>query len=94
MVNKEEVIKILQSYEDPELGIDVWTLGLVYNIEVVEKKVSILFTFTSPLCPFGPQMVDEIKTLVKDKGAEEVELEITFDPPWEPSSEVREMLGV
>ena len=94
MVSKEDVIEACKSYEDPEIGIDIWTMGLVYDIKIVNKKVDILLTFTSPMCPYGPQMVDEIKDKIKNVGAEEVEIEVTFDPPWEPSDELREMMGV
>ena len=51
-------------------------------------------TFTSPMCPFGPQMVGEIESKLKEAGAETVEVEITFDPPWKPSDELRAILGV
>ncbi len=50
-------------------------------------------TFTSPMCPFGPQLVDDIKGKVKALGAE-AEVEVTFEPRWEPSEELRDMLGV
>ena len=95
MVTKEEVIQILKEYVDPELMIDVWTLGLIYEITISsENAVRILITFTSPLCPYGPAMLRDLTDLIKAKGAKEVEMEVTFEPPWKPSDEVREMLGV
>tara|TARA_Y100000310_G_C20308405_1_gene635048 strand:+ start:54 stop:341 length:288 start_codon:yes stop_codon:yes gene_type:complete len=95
MLNKEQLIEnVFKKYKDPELGIDVWTLELIYNIEITEERVKILLTFTSPMCPFGPQMVEEIKTKIKEEGAKEVEIEVTFEPAWKPSEELREMLGV
>jgi metal-sulfur cluster biosynthetic enzyme len=95
MLNKELLIEeVFKKYNDPELEIDIWTLGLVYGIEVKEKDVDIKLTFTSPMCPFGPQMVEEIKSRVKEQGAENVEVEVVFEPRWEPSEELREMLGV
>jgi len=95
MVTKEQLIEnVFKQYQDPELDVDVWTLGLIYDIKVEDNKVHVLLTFTSPMCPFGPQMVEEIQRRVKDEGAAEVEVEITFDPPWKPSDELREMLGV
>ena len=51
-------------------------------------------TFTSPMCPYGPQMVEEIKSEIKKRGAGQVDIDITFDPPWKPSEELREMMGV
>ncbi|MBS3166085.1 DUF59 domain-containing protein [Candidatus Woesearchaeota archaeon] len=95
MLNKEEIIeKVFKKYLDPELNIDVWTLGLIYDTKVDGTKVKILLTFTSPMCPFGPQMVEELKQKTMEIGATEVEIELTFDPPWQPSDELREMLGV
>lgn len=99
MITKETLIEdVFKKYQDPELGIDVWTLGLIYNVEILEKEgkadqVKILLTFTSPLCPYGPQMVAELQQQIKEKGVE-AEIEVTFDPPWQPSEELREMMGV
>lgn len=95
MVTSEELIEVFKGYDDPELNIDVWTLGLIYKIEIVDDShVKILLTFTSPMCPFGPEMVSELKKRIQTKNVEHVDIEVTFDPPWEPSEELREMLGV
>ena len=94
MINKEQLIEIFKGYMDPELGIDVWTLGLIYEIKIENNNVFVKLTFTSPMCPYGPQMVEEIKSDIKKRGAENVEIEITFEPPWRPSEELREMMGV
>ena len=85
---------VFKKYEDPELNIDVWTLGLIYDIDIKGDKVKILLTFTSPFCPFGVQMVNELEEKIKEEGASEVKIEVTFDPPWEPTEELRELLGV
>lgn len=94
MITQEEIIDIFKSYDDPELGIDVWTLGLIYKLEIEDNGIKVLLTFTSPMCPFGPEMVAELTKRIKEKGIENVEIEVTFSPPWEPSEELREMLGV
>lgn len=95
LLAKEDLIEVFKGYEDPELHIDVWTLGLIYNTEITEENnVKVLLTFTSPMCPFGPQMVDELTRRIKEKGAEHVELNVTFEPPWQPSEELRAALGV
>ncbi|MDO8656439.1 MAG: iron-sulfur cluster assembly protein [Nanoarchaeota archaeon] len=95
MITKEELIEdVFKKYIDPELGIDVWTLGLVYNVEIQEDTVKILLTFTSPLCPYGPQMVDELKEMIINKRAKEVDIVVTFEPPWQPSEELKEMMGM
>lgn len=93
-VTKEELIEIFKSYEDPELHIDVWTLGLIYNIDINGDTVKIDLTFTSPMCPFGPQMVDELTRRIKEKGVKNVEINVVFEPAWKPSDELREMLGI
>lgn len=94
-ITKELLIEeVFKKYEDPELNIDVWTLGLIYDVKIDGKKVKVVLTFTSVMCPFGPQMVEELKTKMFNVGAEEVAIEVTFTPPWKPSDELREMLGV
>ncbi|HLC90221.1 MAG TPA: iron-sulfur cluster assembly protein [Candidatus Nanoarchaeia archaeon] len=94
-LTKEQLIEqVFKKYEDPELMIDVWTLGLIYEIKIEGNKVHVLLTFTSPMCPFGPQMVDELTSLIKKEGAAEVDIKVTFEPPWQPSEELREMMGV
>ncbi len=95
MITKEQLIEqVFKKYEDPELNIDVWTLGLIYDVKIKSNNVTIILTFTSPLCPFGPQMVEDLKNKIVSLGAKKVEIEITFTPPWKPSEELREMLGV
>lgn len=93
MITKEELIEIFKSYDDPELHIDVWTLGLIYDMQISEDTVKIKLTFTSPMCPFGPQMADELTQRIKEKGVKNVEIEVVFEPPWKPSEELKEMLG-
>lgn len=92
---KKPIVEVLKTIEDPELGIDIWTLGLIYNINLEEKTVHIRMTFTSIMCPVGPMIVESVQKKVKEvPGIEEVKVEVTFDPVWEPSEELREMLGV
>jgi metal-sulfur cluster biosynthetic enzyme len=94
MLTKEDVIEVLKTVEDPELYLDIWLLGLIYGVEVQDDKVSVEMTFTSPMCPAGPMMVDQIKSRLAEKGAREVTVKIVFNPPWEPSDEVKAMLGL
>jgi len=93
---RDQVIEILKTIEDPEIFLDIWFLGLIYNINILEgEKIDIEMTFTSPMCPAGPQLVDEVKTkLLKLEGAKEVNVNITFNPAWTPSDEVKSMLGL
>lgn len=96
MVIKEEIEEVLKNTMDPELGIDLWTLGLIYGVDFNEEKqaLKIKMTFTTPLCPYGPQIVGDIKGRFRALGLEDVVVDVVFDPPWEPSAEVRAMLGV
>ncbi len=95
MVKKEEVIEILKTCNDPEIHIDVWTLGLIYNLNIKKDKVFIKMTFTTPLCPYGPMLVEEIKSKILDnQSIKDVEVEVVFEPPWKPSDELRATLGI
>jgi len=92
---RAEVIAALQQVEDPELFLDIWFLGLVYTIDIAPERISIEMTFTSPLCPAGPMLVDDVKTKVGGiSGGRPVEVTVVFTPPWEPSDEVKGMLGM
>ena len=94
MVSKDDVINTLKTCNDPELGLDVWTLGLIYEVTIKNKEVFIKMTFTTPYCPYGPAIVDEIKNKLKGNYGVNVDVEIVFDPPWQPNEELRELLGV
>jgi len=94
MPSKEEIIEVLKTIEDPEIGMDVWTLGLVYEILVLEDHIHILMTLTTPFCPFGPEMIEEVKTKVHDAFNQDVEVKLTFHPAWQPSDELRGALGM
>jgi len=92
---KEQIIEKLKEVEDPELFLDIWFLGLIYNIEIEDTKAKIDLTFTSPMCPAGPLLINQIKEKVGELEAiNEVDVEVVFDPPWEPSDEVKAMLGM
>lgn len=91
---RDRIIEVLKTVEDPELFLDVWFLGLIYNLQIEEKKVDIEMTFTSPMCPYGPQLVEMVRKGVADLGFDPVNIRITFDPPWQPSDEVKAMLGM
>ena len=94
---KEKVISVLKQIHDPEIQVDIWTMGLIYKIDVDQKtgNVNILMTLTTPTCPYGPMLLEEMKMRIKEEAdANDVNLEVTFDPPWQPSEELRSMLGV
>jgi len=92
---REAIIEVLKTVEDPELFLDIWFLGLIYNIGIDDGHVAIDMTFTSPMCPAGPQLKHEVQTKVAAvPGVKEVSVTITFTPPWEPSDEVKGLLGM
>lgn len=94
-VSRESVIEALKGVEDPELFLDIWFLGLIYNIQIEEGDVSIDMTFTSPMCPAGPQLKSDVEQKVGAvPGVKSVLVIITFSPPWEPSDEVKGLLGM
>ncbi len=96
MVKKEEIIEALKTCFDPEIQMDVWTLGLIYDIDIKgEKDVTIRMTFTTPMCPYGPMLMDDVYHKLNDIGGiGKVKIDITFEPPWKPSDELRAMLGI
>jgi len=81
----EEVTEALTNVIDPELGLDFVELGLVYDVEIEGGDVAITFTLTSPGCPIGPQVSDQMREFVGEvEGVESVEPRMVFSPPWSP----------
>jgi metal-sulfur cluster biosynthetic enzyme len=97
MPTKEEVLEVLRTVEDPELGMDVVDLGLVYEVEIEDSKAKVLYSLTSMGCPAGPLIAGDMEGAVRQvEGIEDVELELTFDPPWTPdrmSDDAKFILG-
>lgn len=91
---KEQIIEALKTVKDPEIGIDLWTLGLIYKIDSGIDGIDILMTLTSPFCPFADELIASVEKALAPLSGGEVRVNITFDPPWEPSAELRTMLGV
>ena len=97
MVTKDDVFLALHDVEDPELGMDIVELGLVYDAEVDGPKVKVLHSLTSMGCPAGPMIQEGIHDAVVGlPGVDEVDVELTFDPPWTPdrmSDDAKFILG-
>ena len=97
MPTEEEVLEALRQVEDPELGMDIVELGLLYDVEVEGPKVKVIHTLTSMGCPVGPMIqenIDQIARAIPD--VEDVEVELTWDPPWSPekmSDDAKFILG-
>jgi metal-sulfur cluster biosynthetic enzyme len=85
MVTTEDVEDALSNVIDPELGLDFVELGLIYGIEVDDGNVHVTFTLTTPACPIGPQVTEQIEEFVGElDGVKNVESSMTFTPPWSP----------
>src|SRR6195256_4453628 len=97
MPTQNDLFEALRQVEDPELGMDVVDLGLVYEVEVEGPKVKILYSPTSRGCPAGPLIAGDMERVSREvPGVEDVELELTFDPPWTPdrmSEDAKFILG-
>jgi FeS assembly SUF system protein len=80
----EQIVKVLKSIYDPEIPVDIYELGLIYDVMVnTDEEVKILMTLTSPNCPVAESLPREVEEKVKKlENVKDVEVEITFDPPW------------
>ena len=80
----EKIVKVLKTIYDPEIPVDIYELGLIYDVFVNEEyEVKILMTLTSPNCPVAETLPAEVEEKVKSIDMlKDVEVEITFDPPW------------
>ena len=99
---KAKIIDILKQCYDPEIPIDLWNLGLIYDIHMIttennKNDVKITMSLTTPGCTMGQHMADDIKNKVKElEEINNIEITVTFDPPWAPemmSDYAREKLG-
>jgi metal-sulfur cluster biosynthetic enzyme len=94
---REDVFEALRAVEDPELGMDIVELGLLYDVEVDGPKVKVIHTLTSMGCPVGPMIQENVDQIVRAMPeVEDVEVELTWDPPWSPekmSDDAKFILG-
>ena len=97
MVTKDDVFEALHQVEDPELGMDIVELGLLYDAEIEGSKVKVIHSLTSMGCPAGPMIQEDIHQVVAAlPGVEDVEIELTWEPPWTPdrmSDDAKFILG-
>lgn len=80
----EKVIKVIKTIYDPEIPVDIYELGLIYDVMVSsDAEVKVLMTLTSPNCPVAESLPQEVEDKIKSlKEIKDAEVEITFDPPW------------
>ena len=83
---KDNIIAAIQTVYDPEIPINIWEVGLIYEVNVSDDgRAHILMTLTSPNCPVAESLPNDVKTVVAAvEGVTEAEVEITWDPPWDP----------
>ena len=80
---KEKIIDEIKKIYDPELPVNIYELGLIYDVQVNEKKAKIKMTLTTPNCPVAESLPQEVKEKVSSINlVNEVEIEMTFEPPW------------
>ena len=96
---REQIITALKKVYDPEIPVDIWELGLIYNITINEdNSVKVVMTLTSPNCPVAEELPLEVERAVLSvEGVKSVDLDLTFEPPFEPSmmsEEARFSLGM
>lgn len=98
MVSEEDILRALRAVNDPEVGVNIVDLGLVYSTEIHGPTVRILMTMTTPACPMHSYLTEEVREaiLAQWEEVEEVMVQLVWDPPWSPqmiSQEGRRQLG-
>ena len=97
MVSQDQVLDKLRECIDPELGINIIDLGLIYSVNIESARINVLMTLTTPGCPLDSYFVQDITSRLKTlKGISDVSIELTFEPPWVPakmSQESKDLLG-
>lgn len=95
---KEKIISNLKEVYDPEMSINVYDLGLIYEINIGEAHVDIVMTLTSAFCPAADEIIADVHNAVtKVDGVETCDVKVTFDPPFGPdkmSEDARLILGI
>lgn len=85
-VSRDDIIAAIKTVYDPEIPVNVWDLGLVYNIDIGVDEIVITMTFTSPTCPMMEELMQQLKDAVQNVSAGlPVRVELVWDPPWDLS---------
>ena len=83
---KEKIIAEIKKIYDPEIPVNIYELGLIYDVTVKEKNVSVKMTLTTPNCPVAESLPKEVKdSIMNIDGVEKVDLDLVWDPPWDKS---------
>ena len=83
---KEKIIEEIKKIYDPEIPVNIYELGLIYNVSVQDKNVSVKMTLTTPNCPVAESLPKEVKdSIMNIEGVDIVDLDLVWDPPWDKS---------
>ena len=82
-VSRDDIISALKTVYDPEIPVNIWDLGLIYDINIGTKEILITMTFTSPTCPMMEEMLAQVKNaIIGVAHGAPVRVELVWDPPW------------
>ena len=85
-MNRDDIIDALKTVYDPEIPVNIWDLGLIYDININDKEIVVVMTFTSPTCPLMEEILLQVKNAVANVvGETPVRVELVWDPPWNVS---------
>ncbi len=84
-VTRDDIIAALKTVYDPEVPVDIWELGLVYNIEIKDDEVVITMTFTSPTCPMMEEILQQVRDTVGAQAGVPVRVDLVWEPAWDLS---------
>jgi FeS assembly SUF system protein len=98
MATKEQVFEALHTCYDPEIPVNIVDLGLIYDVDVTDDKVTVKMTLTAPGCGMGPMIASEAQQKILElPGVSEANVDLVWDPPWDPSrisDEAKGKLGI
>ncbi len=97
-VTNQDVLEVLKNVYDPEIPINIVDLGLIYDVQIAEGDIYVQMTLTAPGCGMGPFIAQQAEWAISElDGVEDVQVEMTFDPPWSPdliSEDGKKLLGI
>ncbi len=98
IIHSDEQLDIINKIKlilDPDVGVNIWIMGLIYDINVIDdEEVIITMTFTTPFCPAAPMLQEQIREQLEGLGYLRILINTTFEPPWKCPEDLRIMLGI
>ncbi len=86
MPTRDDIIAQLKTVYDPEIPVNIWDMGLIYDIEIGDSEINIKMTFTSPTCPMMEELLAQVHDAVQSvAGGRDVKIDLVWDPPWDLS---------